>query len=111
MKTLSKIVLALSFLTAGSLAHAEVRQVNIKIKDHKFTPSEVSVTADEEFKLIIENLDATAEEFESHDLKKEKMIMPGKKITISFSDGLKAGEYKFFGDFHQKTAQGRILAK
>ena len=64
--------------------------------------------ANTKFKIIVENLDNTIEEFESDDLKKEKLIGAGKKITLQISP-LKAGEYKFYGDFHQKTAQGKII--
>ena len=43
-------------------------------------------------------------------MKKEKLVGAEKKITI-FIGPLKSGEYKFFGDFHQKTAQGKIVVK
>ena len=82
----------------------------IKIKDHRFEPSIINVPANTNFKLVIENLDKTLEEFESDDLKKEKLVASGKKITIPVN-GLNAGEYKFYGDFHQKTAQGKIIVK
>jgi plastocyanin len=82
----------------------------IKIKDHRFEPSIINVPVNTSFKLIIENLDKTLEEFESDDLKKEKLVASGKKITIPVN-GLNTGEYKFYGDFHQKTAQGKIIVK
>jgi plastocyanin len=110
MKISSKIILALSLIFAASQASAEEKEVLVQIKDHKFEPSEISVAAGEDFRLVVENLDKTAEEFESHDLKKEKMIIGGKKVTIPVK-GLKAGEYKFFGEFNPKTAQGKIIVK
>ena len=82
----------------------------VQIKDHKFVPDKIEAKADQGFKLIIENLDNTIEEFESNDLKKEKLVGAGKKITLNIQP-LKAGEYKFYGDFHQKTAQGKIIIK
>lgn len=82
----------------------------VQIKDHKFVPDKIEVKANNEFKLIIENLDKTIEEFESDDLKKEKLVGAGKKVIINVQ-ALKAGEYKFYGDFHQKTAQGKIIVK
>jgi plastocyanin len=82
----------------------------VQIKDHKFEPSNIEVLAGEKFKLIVENLDQTLEEFESNDLKKEKLINGNKKVAIVINP-LKSGEYRFFGDFHQKTAQGKIIAK
>jgi len=43
-------------------------------------------------------------------LKKEKLVGAGKKVTLQIAPQ-KAGEYKFYGDFHQKTAQGKIIVK
>lgn len=99
----------LVFLTANP-SFAEEKEYLIKIKDHKFLPNVIEIPSNEKFKLVIENLDQTLEEFESDDLKKEKLVGSGKKINISVN-ALKAGEYKFYGDFHQKTAQGKIIVK
>jgi hypothetical protein len=82
----------------------------IKIKNHRFEPDLINVPANTKFKIIIENLDNTIEEFESDDLKKEKLVGAGKKVTLQIAP-LQAGEYKFYGDFHQKTAQGKIISK
>lgn len=104
------ITIALAFVISISQAFAADLEFLIQIKDHKFLPEKIEVPAEKPFKLIIENLDKTLEEFESGDLKKEKLVGAGKKIIIPISP-LKSGEYKFFGDFHQKTAQGKIIAK
>ncbi len=109
MKLLSKI-LFIAFIFMASQASAEEKEFLIQIKNHQFKPSLIEVESGQKFKLVIENLDKTLEEFESLDLKKEKLVGGGKKITIIISP-LKSGEYKFFGDFHQKTAQGKILVK
>ena len=75
-----------------------------------FTPSELTVPADQKFTLIIENQDKTPEEFESHDFHREKIIPAGKKVKIP-AGPLKAGTYSFFGEFNPKTAQGKIIVK
>ena len=49
-------------------------------------------------------------EFESRELKQEKVIPPGKKATLTIN-ALKAGEYKFVDEFHEKNGQGKIVAK
>ena len=82
----------------------------VQIKNHKFIPEIIEVSANKPFQLQVENLDNTIEEFESDDLKKEKLVGANKKITLKIQ-ALKAGEYKFYGDFHQKTAQGKIIVK
>jgi plastocyanin len=99
-----------SFALISFNAFATEKEFLIQIKDHQFEPAILEVAAGEKFKLVIENLDKTLEEFESGDLKKEKLVGAGKKITIVVLP-LKAGEYRFFGDFHQKTAQGKIIVK
>lgn len=110
MKILFRTILALSLICAASEALAADKEFLVQIKEHKFVPEKIEVPAGQQFKLVVENTDSTLEEFESHDLKKEKLVSGGKKITIVVSP-LKSGEYKFFGDFHQKTAQGKIIVK
>jgi plastocyanin len=110
MKKLLTSIISLAFIFNASQAFAESGEFLVQIKDHKFEPSQIEVPAGEKFKLVIENTDKTLEEFESADLKKEKLVGAGKKVSIVISP-LKSGEYKFFGDFHQKTAQGKIIAK
>ena len=105
-----KKLLLLPLLFLGSQAFAQDPTFTIEIKDHKFIPATLEVLANQKFTLIVKNNDGTAEEFESSDLKKEKMVKGGKEIKMVISP-LKSGEYKFFGEFHAKTAQGKIIAK
>ncbi len=107
---MKKLLILLTALTLSNQAFADDKVFTIIIKDHKFLPQNIEVPANEKFKLIVENQDATAEEFESSDLQKEKIISGGKKITLIIKP-LKAGEYSFFGEFHAKTAQGKLIAK
>ncbi len=108
MKKIFFILLTLPFLINQALAAD--KEFLLQIKNHKFIPEILEVPAEIKFKLIVENLDATTEEFESADLRKEKIVSGGKKITLIITP-LKAGEYNFFGDFHAKTAKGKLLAK
>jgi plastocyanin len=82
----------------------------IEIKDHKFSPAELVVPAGKKLKLQIVNLDSSAEEFESYDLNREKVVAGGRKIIV-FIGPLKPGTYSYFGEFHPETAQGLIIAK
>lgn len=108
MKKIFLILAIVQILT--NQAFATDKEFLVQIKDHKFIPEILEVPAEIKFKLIVENLDQTTEEFESADLRKEKIVGGGKKITLIIMP-LKAGEYGFFGDFHAKTARGKILAK
>jgi high-affinity iron transporter len=78
--------------------------------NHRFEPARIEVPAHQKFRLLVKNTDDTADEFESIDLNREKLVAPGQTITV-FLGPLDPGEYKFFGDFHQDTAQGVMVAK
>jgi plastocyanin domain-containing protein len=85
-------------------------EFNLVIQNHKFIPDRIEVPADKKVKLLIENKDATPEEFESETLKIEKVI-PGNSKAVVFAGPLKAGEYPFVGEFNAKTARGVIVAR
>ena len=91
-------------------SHAQDLSFALTIKDHRFEPLELQVPAGKRFKLVVKNLDPTAEEFESHDLKLEKVI-PGRSAANLTVRPLEPGTYTFVGEFHQKTAKGRLVAK
>ena len=108
---MKKILILLTALTFANQAFAaDMKVFTTTIKDHKFAPDVLEVPSGEKFKLVVKNEDKTAEEFESHDLRKEKIIAGGKEITMIISP-LQKGEYKFEGEFHPKTAQGKLIAK
>ena len=103
------LMLALSLLAAPVLAD-DVPEFTIVIKDHQFTPAELTIPAGVKVKLIIDNQDATPEEFESHELNREKII-PGNRQAKIFVGPLEAGVYPFFGEFNEATAQGKLIVK
>ena len=98
---------ALVCLLFCAVTKADVPTFTIEIRDHLFYPSQLVIPANTKVKLIVINLDATPEEFESYELNREKVIMGGAK-AIMFIGPLVAGEYPFFGEFNPKTAQGMI---
>ena len=91
-------------------AFAEDDVYSLVIKDHRFQPAEISVPSGKKIKLLVENQDATPEEFESHSLNREKIIAGKSKATI-FIGPLSPGRYTFEGEFNAKTAQGVIIAQ
>ena len=66
--------------------------------------------ANKRVKLTVVNDDPTPEEFESHALKVEKVI-PGKSKGIVRIGPLKPGRYPFFGEYHESTAKGVVIAE
>ena len=80
------------------------------IEKNRFQPDEIRVKAGAPFFLVVTNKDATAEEFESKDLRIEKVIPPGKTMKIRVR-ALSPGTYPFVGEYHERTAKGRIVAE
>ena len=109
----ASILLMLIALCAGfsaSDALAADDTFTLTIHDHRFDPAQLDVPSGKKLTLVVKNLDATPEEFESHDLKREKVIAGKGHATISIGP-LNPGTYKFVGEFHEATAQGQIVAK
>ncbi len=105
------LILTCSLFTASNAFGTEdVVHVDIYIKDHKFSPSVVELPEGKKIVITVHNQDATIEEFESIELKREKIVLGNSETRIILAP-LKPGEYKFFGDFHQDTAQGKIVVK
>jgi high-affinity iron transporter len=98
-----------TLLAGAPVARADDLPVLV-FHNHRFEPSRIDVPSHQKFKLLVKNTDDTADEFESVDLNREKLVTPGQTITV-FLGPLDPGEYKFFGDFHQDTAQGVLVAK
>jgi len=96
-------------ITLGGPARADNLPL-LTFQNHRFIPDRIEVPANKRFKLHVKNTDATADEFESTDLNREKLVTPGQTITV-FLGPLSPGTYHFFGDFHQDTAQGVLVAK
>ena len=100
---------SLGALLAGSAVVLAADPVTLTLKDHHFAPSELRVPAGERFRIEVENKDATPAEFESSDLRVEKIVVPGGKIAVMVGP-LKPGIYKFFDDYHPDTATGTMTA-
>ena len=104
------LLLVFGLLVGAAPAAAEDPEVRIVIREHKFEPAEVTVPAGKKIKLVIDNQDATAEEFESHELNREKVVPPKKQVSV-FVGPLKPGRYPFFGDYHKDSAKGVLIAQ
>ena len=108
----SRVSVALPVLVLGlsGRAFGDVPIVELGLLNHQFEPAELHIPANTKVKLVIKNHDATLEEFESYELKREKVIA-GNAEGIVFIGPLPPGIYPFFGDFNPATAQGRIVVE
>jgi Cupredoxin-like domain len=92
------------------VAHAaDLPTFQLELNDGKLTPARIEVPSGQRIKIEVHNVGKGAAEFESVELRKEKVLAPGASSFVVIAP-LSPGEYKFFDDFHQQ-AQGVIVAK
>ena len=103
-------LIAIAILAAAPALAADEAPIKLVARDGVFTPTVVEVPAGKRVRLEVSNEGKTAMEFESRDLKQEKVIPPGGKATLTLK-AMKPGEYRFFDEFHEKTGQGRLIVK
>jgi plastocyanin len=96
-------------VSAPALAD-DVPVFKLVARDGVFEPALIEVPAGKRLRLEVSNEGKTAIEFESRDLKQEKVVPPRGKVMLTIN-ALKAGEYRFFDEFHEKTGQGKLVAK
>ena len=110
------LILLAGIVLAGAVAPSPARaadpppEIAVTIEKNRFSPEEIKVKAGAPFVLVVTNKDGAPEEFESKDLRIERVIPPGKTVRLKVP-GLKPGSYGFVGEYHEKTAKGRIVAE
>lgn len=109
MSALRRFALLLMLFALPALGE-EMPVFQLVAKDGKFSPNVIEVPAGKRFKIEISNEGPGAIEFESRDLRQEKVLAPGAKSSVVINS-LKPGTYKFFDEYHESTGKGTILAK
>jgi hypothetical protein len=102
-------VALLPTLTLGVRAEEEPL-FRIEFNDGKVTPQRLEVPAKTRFRLELHNLGKEPAEFESKELRKEKVLAPGASSILVIRT-LDPGEYDFFDDFHLDTPPAVLVAK
>jgi hypothetical protein len=95
---------------AGAVRADEPPTIDVTLKDHRFTPSEIHVPTGKRVVLRVRNEDATPEEFDSSALQIEKVIAPG-GVGIIRLRPLGPGRFPFMGEFNPDTAQGAVISE
>jgi len=113
-KKFTRNIFIFSVLSSLSLGQANegpsAKPLEIDLSNHKFSPQVLPVPAGRPLQIRVVNLSKETIEFESFSLNREKVVEPGKSITVRLP-ALKAGSYDFFDDFHQDVPEGAIVAK
>jgi hypothetical protein len=84
--------------------------IPVTLKDHRFTPMEIHVPANQPVLITLSNQDGVAEEFDSTSLKVEKVV-PGHEAGSVRIRPLAPGRYPFMGEYHADTARGVVIAE
>jgi Cupredoxin-like domain len=105
-------LLAALFLVSGAAnTRAEEEPVfTIEFKDGNIVPERLEVPANRRFQLQLRNSGDTPAEFESNELRKEKVLAPRTTSILVFKT-LDPGEYPFFDDFHPDAPKAVLIAK
>ncbi len=107
--------LGLAILGGGPVGTSVARAADeptfaIEFNDGVMTPSRIEVPANTRFKINLTNKGKTPAEFESNELRLEKVLAAGSSSTLVIRT-LDPGEYKFFDDFHPEAPQAVLVAK
>ena len=96
-------------LMFGVQSAAAQEAVSVTIKNKRFSPSTLHVSANKPIKITVHNADTAAAEFESRTLRVEKVVPAGGTVVINVKP-LVPGSYGFFDDFNASN-QGVLIAK
>jgi len=102
--------LCVAFLAVSLPVAASAAPIPVTLKDHKFTPSEIHVKANEPAVIALTNNDDTAEEFDSPALKVEKVVAGHSAGEVHLRP-LAPGRYPYTGEYHEDTAHGVVIAE
>ena len=109
----ARVVLILLFAAllaaAPARATADDHTLALAITETGFAPAELPVPAGgDKIRIEVTNQTGAAVEFESFELNRERVVQPGKTVTVWLS-GLVAGRYEFFDDFHQERKGALVV--
>ncbi len=108
---MTTVIAAIALLFGAVLpAKAQPGPVTLTLRNHQFAPARIEVPAGQRVELHVINADDSAEEFESADLHRERVI-PARQEVVIYVGPLKPGSYDFIGEFNPQTARGQIVAK
>lgn len=109
-KTMTTLAALLLAATAAPAFADDAAPYTITFKDGGFEPKAFEVPADQRVILEIVNAEDVAIEFESDDMKAEKIIAAGKTRKVMVGP-LPAGAYEYFNEFNMNAGTGVVTAK
>lgn len=99
--------LTMAILPPAGADTTQTPSPTLTIRNQTFMPATLAIPANRAVTIQVTNQDQLPAEFESYDLKREKVI-PGRSRVPVFVGPLKPGVYGFFNDFHPAST-GRLV--
>ena len=110
MSYLTRAFVVSTFILAAGTAYADQAPITLTLKDHHFTPAEITLPADSQVTLLVTNADTTPAEFESDDFNAEKVLVAGQQEKIEVGP-FKPGTYEFHDEYNEDVSKSRIIVK
>ncbi|TCV79190.1 cupredoxin domain-containing protein [Sulfurirhabdus autotrophica] len=107
---LTTLVAVVFLLVPAKASASDLLTYTVTAKDGQLVPNTLNVPAGVRFKIVVRNQGRDAIEFESLQLRKEKVLAPGAESFVVIAP-LKPGKYEFFDEFHPDTSRGHIIVK
>lgn len=104
------LVASALLLPTAEAGAADLPTYTVVGKEGRLIPDTLNVPAGVRFKIVVRNEGHDAIEFESLQLRKEKVLAPGAESFVVIAP-LKPGEYAFFDEFHPNTGRTRVIVK
>ncbi len=108
-KFLLNAVLVISSITTLNASAADKHTIKLQMNNGTFTPLSFTVPTGKIIRVEVKNIGNQPAEFESTQLRKEKVLAPGARSVVVIAP-LRSGTYTFFDDFHLDQPKGMIIA-
>ena len=97
-------------LLSCNVSAADAFTVQLEMKDGELIPGPLTVPANTRIRIEVHNSGNSPAEFESTQMRKEKVLAPGAKSVVVIAR-LRPGQYSFFDDFHLDHPAGLVIAE
>lgn len=104
-----RLSLALAFIMLSLGSHADEPSVTLTRHEGHFSPTPLTIPRDQKIRLLVDNQDDDAMEFESESLSWE-IVIPPHHATALHIGPLNAGHYDYFND-NNPQEKGRIVVR
>jgi hypothetical protein len=88
----------------------DLKTYELTLKGQAFTPVELKVPAGEAFIIKLKNENSAPAEFESKDMKFEKIVAGHASIVVRVK-ALPGGTFEFYDEYHEDATRGTVVSE